>query len=97
MIQPGALPSPDGGKAPPGYGNERNTKMEFLKTPRSFAMELVEMNGNSAGEAMTAFLLHLKARQARTGIGPDIGVGAAWAAGVLIEIAKLREAGLVKA
>lgn len=71
--------------------------MEFLKTPRSFATALVELNGKSAGEAMTAFLLYLKARQARSGIGPDIGVGAAWAAEVLIEINKLREQGLANA
>lgn len=71
--------------------------MEFMKAPRTFAMELVELNGNSAGEAMTAFLMYLKARQERKGIGADAGIGAAWTAEVLIEIAKLREQGLVKA
>ena len=70
--------------------------MEFMKTPRNFAMELVEMNGNSAGDAMTAFLIYLKGRQSRTGIGADPGIGAAWTAEVLIEIAKLREQGLIK-
>lgn len=69
--------------------------MEFLKTPRSFAMELAELNGNSAGQAMESFLYHLKAKAANKGTQP--GPGAAWTAEVLIELAKLREQGLLAA
>jgi len=69
--------------------------MEFLKTPRSFAMELSDLNGGSASGAMEAFLFHLKAKAANPGMHP--GVGAAWAAEVLIELAKMREQGLLSA
>lgn len=69
--------------------------MEFLKTPRSFAMELAELNGNSAGQAMESFLIHLKARAANQGMHP--GPGAAWTAEVLVELAKMREQGLLTA
>ena len=67
--------------------------MEFLKTPRAFALELAELNGNSASQAMETFLFHLKAKAANPGMHG--GVGAAWTAEVLIEIAKLREQGLL--
>lgn len=78
---------------PFGFGNERNCKMEFLKTPRTFAIELAGLNDNSAGKAMEAFLFHLKAKASNQGMHP--GVGAAWAAEVIMEIAKLREEGLL--
>ena len=64
--------------------------MEFLKTPRGFAMELADLNGNSASAAMETFFLHLKTKATP-------GVGAAWTAEVLIELAKMREQGLLSA
>lgn len=67
--------------------------MEFLKTPRAFALEIAELNDNSASKAMEAFLFHLKAKASNQGVHP--GVGAAWAAEVMVEIAKLREQGLL--
>lgn len=64
--------------------------MDFLKTPRAFAIELLELNGNSAAAGMEELLFALKGKRLP-------GLSPAWVAETLIEISKLREEGLANA